>query len=79
MDIPDPNIKQIAKAFDTIVIPLLDELARDYDFSPESGMKIANIRMYTLHLRAITIAIDSNDEAAFNKHVDLLMAESMLI
>jgi hypothetical protein len=78
MDIPDPNVRQIAKAFDTIVIPLLDELARDYDFSPESGMKIASIKTYALHLRAITIAIDENNMEAFNKNVDLLMSESML-
>lgn len=78
MGIPDPDVHKIAKMFDTIVIPLLDELARDYDFSPGSGMKIASIKTYALHLRAITIAIDENDNDAFNKNVDLLMAESML-
>jgi hypothetical protein len=78
MNIPDPNVRKIAKTFDSIVIPLLDELARDYDFSPESGMKIANIKTYALHLRAITIAIDENNVDAFNKNVDLLMSESLL-
>ncbi|KAF3978732.1 MAG: hypothetical protein HFP77_00400 [Methylococcales symbiont of Iophon sp. n. MRB-2018] len=78
MDLPNPNVRQIAKAFDTIVIPLLDELARDYELSPESGMKMASIKTYTLHLRAITIAIDKDDIVAFNKNVDLLMSESML-
>lgn len=78
MEIPDPNVRKIAKMFDTIVIPLLDELARDYEFSPESGMKIACIKTYALHLRAITIAIDEDNTAEFNKNVDLLMSESLL-
>lgn len=78
MEIPDPNVRQIAKAFDFVVIPLLDELSRDYEFSPESGMKIANIKTYALHLRAITIAIDNNDLEEFNKNVSLLMSEPML-
>jgi hypothetical protein len=77
MNIPDPNVHKIAKSFDTIVIPLLDDLA-NYDFSPESGMKMANIKTYALHLRAISIAIDNNDKEAFDKNVDLLMSESML-
>lgn len=78
MSLPDPNIHDIAKTFDTLVIPLLDSLVRDYEFSPESGMKIANIKTYALHLRAITIAIDEDDQDSFNKSVDLLMSESML-
>lgn len=77
MTIPDPNIHDIARTFDTVVIPLLDDLA-DYNFSPESGMKMANIKMYALHLRAITIAIDKNDKDEFDKNVGLLMSESML-
>jgi hypothetical protein len=79
MEIPDPNVCQIAKAFDLVVIPLLDELSKDYECSPESGMKIATIKTYALHLRAITIAIDSNDVESFNKNVDLLMSESMIL
>lgn len=78
MDIPDPNVRKIAKAFDTIVIPLLDDLARDYEFSPESGMKMASIKTYAMHLRAITIAIDENNTEEFNKNVDLLTSESLL-
>lgn len=77
MSIPEPNIHAVAKSFDTIVIPLLDDLA-NYDFSPESGMKMANIKTYALHLRAITIAIDKDDKDEFDKNVDLLMSESML-
>ncbi len=78
MTLPDPNIHQIAKLFDVVVIPLLDELVRDCDFSPESGMKIANIKTYAMHLRAITIAIEEDNCDAFDKAVSLLMSESML-
>ncbi len=78
MTIPDPNVHQIAKMFDSIVIPLLDDLAKNYDFSAESGMKIANIKTYALHLRAITIAIDNDDKQSFEANVDLLLRETML-
>lgn len=44
MSLPNLDVHQMAKMLDTVVIPLLDGLARDYDFSPESGMKIANIK-----------------------------------
>lgn len=78
MELPDPNVHQVAKMFDQIIIPMLDDLVRNYDFSPEDGMKIANIRTYTLHLRAITIAIDDGNSQSFTENVDLLMGESML-
>lgn len=78
MDLPDPNIHQMANVIDTVVLPVLDELARRYDFSPESGMKVANIRTYAMHLRAINIAIKENDSVAYYKNVDLLMAEPMI-
>lgn len=78
MDIPDPDIHKIAKVFDTVVIPLLDELARDYEFSPESGMKMANIKQFAMHLRAITIAVDEDDAEELNRDVDLLTNEAML-
>lgn len=79
MDIPDPNINQIAELFDVHIIPLLDKLAREHEFSPESGIKIANIKQYTLHLRAITLAISNDDHAEFERIVDLLKAEPMLV
>lgn len=78
MSLPEPNVHEIAKLFDTLVIPLLDQLARDYEFSPESGIKMANIKTYAMHLRGITIAIDQEDQELFNKSVDLLMSENML-
>lgn len=79
MSLPDPNVHDLAKMFDTVVIPLLDQLARDHDFSPESGIKIANIKTYAMHLRAITIAIDEDDKDAFDTGVNLLMSENMLV
>lgn len=78
MEIPDPNVRQIAKNFDLIVIPFLDDLVREYEFSPESGMKMASIKTYSMHLRAITVAIDKGNQADFDKNVALLMSESML-
>ena len=79
MDIPEPNIHQIAKLFDSIVIPLLDELARDFEFSPESGIRIANIKKLTMHLRAITIAIDEENVEKFDEALALLNQEPMII
>lgn len=79
MEIPDPNVHMVKKMFDQVVIPLLDDLANDYEFSPESGLKIANIRVYALHLRAISIALIEDDEEKFHTHIDLLLQESMLL
>ncbi len=78
MSLPNPNIHHMAKLFDTVVIPILDDLARNHEFSPVSGMKMANIRTYALHLRAITIAINDDNKESFNYNVNLLMSESML-
>ncbi len=73
-----PSVHDIAKAFDKYVIPFLDDLATNSDFSPESGMKMANIKTYALHLRGITLAIESEDREKFNEYLTLLKSESML-
>ena len=78
MHIPDPDVHQIAKSFDTVVIPMLDAICQNYTFSPESGIKIANIRTYSLHLRAITNAIHASNEEDFYRCVDLLLSEPLL-
>lgn len=79
MDIPDPNIFQVAKSIEKFVIPLLDELARDYEFSPESGIRVANIKTLSIHLRELIVAIDEQDVKRFNEVTALLNAEPMLI
>lgn len=77
MYLPDPNVHDIAKLLETVVIPLIDSLA-EFDFSPESGMRMANIKTYSLHLKDITKAINEDDVNKFNASVDLLMSEAML-
>jgi hypothetical protein len=79
MDIPEPNIHQLAKSIEKFVIPLLDELARDYDFSPESGIRVANIKTLSIHLRELIVAIDEQDVNRFNQVIALLNNEPMLI
>ena len=79
MDIPDPDVHKLAKTLDFVVVPLLDELARTVEFSPESGIKIANIKQYTLHLREITIALDDGNQESFDKTIDLLVKSPMLV
>lgn len=78
MHIPNPNVREMAWMLDKIVCPLLDSLAEKGQFSPESGIKVANIKQYTLHLRTITLALDQNDQEKFNEAVSSLGKESMI-
>lgn len=78
MDIPDPNVHEMAWMLDNVVCPLLDRLVVSGQFSPESGIKAANIKQYTLHLRVITLALDQQDEEKFNEAVARLEKESMI-
>ena len=79
MDIPDPDVHKLTKTLDLVVVPLLDELIKTVEFSPESGIKIANIRQFTLYLREITIALDGSDKELFNNTIDLLAKSPMLV
>ena len=58
--------------------PLLDKLIASGDLSPTSGIKIANVKQYNFHIRAIVLALEQDDREAFNKAVSLLQNESML-
>lgn len=79
MALADPNVHEVSKMLDLIVCPLLDSLVKDAEFSPQSGMKMANIRQYNLHLREITLALDENCVDKFNTSVENLSREAMLI
>ena len=79
MTIPDPDVHKLTRALDMVVVPYLDELVRTVEFSPESGIKMANIRQYTLHLREITIALDEKDQVLFDKTIELLVNSPMLV
>lgn len=79
MAIADPNVHEVSKMLDLYVCPLLDNLVKEAEFSPQSGIKIANIRQYNLHLREITLALDAKDRTKFNQSVENLSREAMLI
>lgn len=78
MHLPDPNIHSIVKLFENIIIPILDGLCKSGDFSPDSGIRIANIKQYTLHLREISLALEQGDKNKFSKAVSELQHEPML-
>lgn len=78
MDIQDPDVHTILKTLDKVVIPTLDAIIDEFDFSPESGMKVACIKTYTLHLRRISIAISNDDLESFNIAIADLQNEAML-
>ena len=79
MEIPDPDVHKMARTLEHIVIPILDEVIRNSEFSAESGIKMANIRQYTLHLREITYALDDGDKDKFYENVDILANEAMIV
>jgi hypothetical protein len=78
MEIPDPNIHSIASVLDNVIIPILDNLCKSGNFSPESGIKMANIKQYTLHIREIALALEENDRLCFERSVAALASEAML-
>lgn len=75
----EPNVHQVSKLLDSVISPLLDTMMRIGDFSPESGIKIANIRQYNLHLREISLALDKDDKQAFKAAVKKLSSEAHII
>lgn len=79
MSEPDPNIHEMSRSLDTVVIPVIEKLVQSGDFSPESGMKVANIRQYILHIRRMTEALDSQNKLEFDKIVAILDSEAMLV
>ena len=76
--IQDPTVQQIVHLLDVVVIPTLDRLLGYEHLSPESGIRIANIRQYALHLRCLQIAIADQSIEAFDAALVKLQAEAML-
>jgi hypothetical protein len=79
MSSPNPNIHQMVAILEKIILPILDNLSKDGNFSPESGIKIANIKQYTLHIQEMTHALNDRDKSRFDRAVSVLEQESMLI
>ncbi|HRJ52301.1 MAG TPA: hypothetical protein PLE99_06015 [Candidatus Thiothrix moscowensis] len=79
MHIPDPNIHQMSRTLDEMVVPIIDRLVVYGDFSPESGLKIVNVRQYVLHIRELTLALANQDKSAFDQVVSVLKKEAMII
>jgi hypothetical protein len=78
MHIPDPNIHSIIVVLEDIIIPMLDNLSKSGNFSPESGLKISNIKQYALHLRKIALALQQGNREQFSEAVATLQKEAML-
>ena len=78
MMLPEPNVKDLANTLEHIVIPILDDIIKSGSISPESGIKIANISQYTLHLREIVLSIELEDEKRFNSAIASLSKEAMI-
>ncbi|MBO0611693.1 hypothetical protein [Thiothrix fructosivorans] len=79
MHMPDPNVHQMSRTLDEMVVPIIDMLVARGNFSPESGLKMVNIKQYVLHIRELTLALDNQDKAAFDRVVSVLKQEAMLI
>lgn len=78
MDLPEPNVYQVSKALDSYVCPFLDKIIREGDFSPESGIRIANIRQYNLHLREVVLALEEGNHENFKVAIEKLSSEAMI-
>jgi len=78
MHVPEPNVHSIIVVLEGVIIPLLDKLTMSGDFSPESGIKIADIKQYTLHIREISLSLEQGDREKFNRSVATLQHEPML-
>lgn len=76
---PDPDVHQMSWLLETVILPTIDKLVLQGDFSPESGIKVANIRQYTLHIRQMTHALNSQNKVEFERIVTILNSEAMLV
>lgn len=77
MDIPDPNIHDIERNL-TILSRLLDELANDAHYIGYQGTKIASLKQYTLHIKAIAIALSEGNRLEFERAIVRLQEEPMI-
>jgi energy-converting hydrogenase Eha subunit H len=78
MQLPDPNIMDFEKIMRFVVCPLLDQVAGEGNIDPYHGMKVDNIRQYSLYLREIAQAIRTGNREKFDRYVELLAEQAML-
>lgn len=73
-----PSLAQVCSTIELVFIPMLDNVAVRDQFSPESGMKAANIRTYSIHLQTLCNAVDRQDQDGFDMALRNLKSEAML-
>ena len=73
-----PTLAQICETIELILLPVLDNVAIRGQFSPESGMKTANVRTYSIHLQQLCLAAGNRDQAGFDLALENLKSEAML-
>ena len=78
MLIPEPNVKQLERLLSFIVIPTLTKLEEEYEFLPEDGLKITDIRQYCFLLKEMVKSIKDEDQDAFERVVAKLDKEPMI-
>ena len=79
MNEQDPGIHEFEKIMRFVVCPMLDQVVEEGNVDPHHGMKVDNIRQYSLHLREMAQAIRQDDRNSFDQHANLLAAQAMLI
>lgn len=73
-----PTLAQLCETIELMLIPVLDKVAERGQFSPESGMKTANVRTYSLHLQDLCSAAGNKDQGEFDVALENLKSEAML-
>lgn len=73
-----PTLAQLCETIEFILIPFLDRVAIRGQFSPESGMKTANVKTYSIHLHQLCLAADKQDQEGFASALENLKSEAML-
>ena len=73
-----PTLAQICETIELVLIPVLDNVAVRGQFSPESGMRTANVRTYSIHLQQLCLAASNQDQQGFDDALENLKSEAML-
>lgn len=77
MEIQNPNVHDVLETLN-FIIPVIDKISKSCEFSPESGMKLANIKTYTLHLKEISLAVETGNASLFESAIEKLDGEAKL-
>lgn len=78
MSLPEPNIMSLYKNLNFSAIPILEKLLTDYDFDPDDGRKLMNIKHYLTLLKDIVLAIEADNEKEFTEAIDALKKQSFI-